>query len=149
MQPRGIEFLRPIWELITHWDYLGLCDNQIMVYYTKYVNHYKQPLQPNDQSICDAVEKQLTPGKFCTYEQFSKTLFPVGTVLINENPHAMVLDTISNGEFVFKNTKSSETQFKIKVDDTDSPDEFYFLHIEPKLEDDKTTDFCTRSCAVL
>ena len=54
----------------------------------------------------------------------------MGSVLFNGAPHAMVLDTIKNGEFVFKNTNSDNTQFRIAVDHPDSPDKFYFLQIE-------------------
>ena len=48
------------------------------------------------------------------------------------SPHAMVLDTIENNSFVFKNTYEDETQVKIKMDDKNAPSEFFFVHIDYK-----------------
>ena len=44
--------------------------------------------------------------------------------------HAMILDTISNRQFVFKNTYSDNKKFTIPVDHENSPDELFFVHIE-------------------
>ena len=63
MQPRGIEFLRPIWQLVTDVKYLCLSFDDINVYYTKYINNYKHPITDGEQSIDDAVQAGLTPGK--------------------------------------------------------------------------------------
>lgn len=46
----------------------------------------------------------------------------------------MVLDTIINDEFIFKNTDENEKQVKLNVADPSAPDEFYFVHIEKKLK---------------
>ena len=61
MQPSGIEFLRPIWELISQPRYLNI--SSINVYYTKYINNYKQPVPNGEPSVDDAVRLSLTPGK--------------------------------------------------------------------------------------
>ena len=74
MEPRGIDFLRPIWWLmqtksqnnLPNQEYIGLAPDQVRVYYAKYVNDFKpqlNPLQPGQMSIRDAVNNQLTPGK--------------------------------------------------------------------------------------
>ena len=74
MEPRGLDFLRPIWWMMQaqdqfgsqNDDYIGLAPDQVRVYYTKYVNDFKSqfnPLQPGQTSIRDAVNDQLTPGK--------------------------------------------------------------------------------------
>ena len=47
----------------------------------------------------------------------------------------MVLDTISDGEFVFKDTHGDNEQIKIAVDAEEAPDEFFFVHIRMKNED--------------
>ena len=76
MEPRGLDFLHPIWQLMQaqHWhgsrndEYIGLESNEVRVYYTKYTNDFKpqfNPLQPGQTSIRDAVDDQLTPGKPC------------------------------------------------------------------------------------
>ena len=45
----------------------------------------------------------------------------------------MVLDTINeNGELIFKNTHTNNKKHTIKASDPSAPDEFYFIHIEPK-----------------
>ena len=54
----------------------------------------------------------------------------MGSAKYNGVDHAMVLDTISNGEFVFKNTYENNKQVKIKVDSEEAPDEFFFVHIK-------------------
>ena len=64
MQPRGVEFLRPIWESITDGcSYLGLSFNDITVYYTKYVNNHKHAVAIGERSVDQAVQAGLTPGK--------------------------------------------------------------------------------------
>ena len=42
--------------------------------------------------------------------------------------HAMVLDTVIDGKFIFKNTYAENKQVQIPVDK--GPLEFYFVHIE-------------------
>ena len=44
----------------------------------------------------------------------------------------MVLDTIENNTFVFKNTYEEEKQVKIPMDHDNAPDEFFFVHINYK-----------------
>ena len=44
--------------------------------------------------------------------------------------HAMVLDTITDGKFIFKNTHSDNKKFEIEVNHNDAPDEFFFVHIK-------------------
>ena len=45
----------------------------------------------------------------------------------------MVLDTINeNDEFIFKNTHRKNKQYTLAANDPTAPDEFYFIHIEPK-----------------
>ena len=47
----------------------------------------------------------------------------------------MILDNIRDGQFIFKNTYSENKKFTIPVDHPNSPDEFFFVHVE--LTDDK------------
>ena len=54
----------------------------------------------------------------------------VGSVIFNGCPHAMVLDTMKNGKFIFKNTRSNNKKFEIEVNHNDAPDEFFFVHIQ-------------------
>ena len=44
----------------------------------------------------------------------------------------MVLDTIENNEFVFKNTYEKDKQVRIRMDHDDAPTEFFFVHINYK-----------------
>ena len=67
MQPRGIEFLRPIRELLTHQDYLNLFNSwwstsDIEVFYTKYINNYKHTDCLGEFLITDAIQAGLHPG---------------------------------------------------------------------------------------
>ena len=50
----------------------------------------------------------------------------------------MILDTISNRQFVFKNTYSDNKKFTIPVDDENAPDELFFVHME--LTDEKIAE---------
>ena len=52
--------------------------------------------------------------------------------------HALILDKIRNGEFIFKNTNSENKKFTIPIDDPYSPDEFFFVHME--LTDEKIAE---------
>ena len=63
MLPRGLEFLSPIRKLITLTPYMQLSFNDINVYYTKYVNNFKHPVVNGEESIEDAIQAGLTPGK--------------------------------------------------------------------------------------
>ena len=62
MLPRGVEFLRPVWELITDRYYLGLSFDDIKVYYTKYINNHKHAVANGEQPVDEAVQAGLTPG---------------------------------------------------------------------------------------
>ena len=72
MQSKGLDFLRPIWRLV-HADGLyynggsdkglNLTESDVSVTYTRYVNNYKKDAQPNDQTIDQAIEAKLSPGK--------------------------------------------------------------------------------------
>ena len=84
MEPRGLDFLRPIWWMMqTQWfdrsqnhEYIGLAPDQVRVHYVKYVNDFKQqltPLQPGQLSIRDAVNDQLTPGKLLSNNSMKLT----------------------------------------------------------------------------
>ena len=42
----------------------------------------------------------------------------------------MVLDSISDGYFVFKNSHFDKKQIRIKSSDPDAPEKMYFLHID-------------------
>ena len=42
----------------------------------------------------------------------------------------MILDTISDGKFVFKNTYAENNQLKMAVDSEEAPVEFFFVHIK-------------------
>ena len=42
----------------------------------------------------------------------------------------MILDTISGGKFVFKNTYEENKQLEMAVDAEEAPEEFFFLHIK-------------------
>ena len=46
----------------------------------------------------------------------------------------MVLDTMRDGKFIFKNTYSAEKKFEIDVDHQNAPDEFFFVHIQLDLD---------------
>ena len=59
-----------------------------------------------------------------------------------ENSHAMILDKISNRQFVFKNTYSENKKFTIQVDHENSPDELFFVHME--LTDEKIAEIQQR-----
>ena len=56
----------------------------------------------------------------------------VGSVKLGHGDfsHAMILDNIRDGQFVFKNTDSRQKKFTIPVDHQNAPDEFFFVHIE-------------------
>ena len=54
----------------------------------------------------------------------------------------MILDIISNRQFVFKNTYSDNKQFTISVDDENAPDELFFVHME--LTDEKIAEIRQR-----
>ena len=83
MEPRGLDFLRPISEMMqTETNgrpnnfYIGLAPDQVRVYYKKYINDYKPqltPLQPGQLSIRDAVNDQLTPGKLLSNNSMKLT----------------------------------------------------------------------------
>ena len=69
MEPRGLDFLMPIWQMMqtqNKWGdlndkYIGLTSDQVRVYYTKYVNDFKPRLNtlPGQTSIRDAAAKKL------------------------------------------------------------------------------------------
>ena len=42
----------------------------------------------------------------------------------------MILDTISDSKFLFKNTHAENKQVQIPVDADEAPEEFFFLHIK-------------------
>ena len=63
----------------------------------------------------------------------------MGSAKYNEVDHAMILDTISDGEFVFKNTYENDKQVKMKVDSEEAPDEFFFVHIKLESSSPKTS----------
>ena len=130
MQSRGLEFLYPIWKLITHRDYLNLSFNDVKVYYTKCHNDYKKSLGPNEVSITEAVQAGLTPGN-CFKLLYSLSIYLVANLVDGPfNSHAVILDTIKDNQLIFKNTDSDNKQIRMKVDAENSPDEFYFIHIE-------------------
>ena len=56
----------------------------------------------------------------------------VGAVNIDGFSHVMVLDSISDENFVFKNTHSNNRKVEIDVYDEAAPDAFYFIHISVK-----------------
>ena len=74
MEPRGLDFLRPIWwpmqtqklnvfgQSTQNDDYIGLAPDEVRVYYTTHVNDFKPKLKPGQSSIRDAVFNQLKPG---------------------------------------------------------------------------------------
>jgi len=158
MEPRGLDFLRPIWQLMQPRDsdgsrnekYIGLESNEVRVYYTKYTNNFKpqfNPLQPGQTSIRDAVNDQLTPGKHYFIILLNLTLIKVGSVYLNGSPHAMVLDTINdNDELVFKNTHGNNKKYKLPASDRRAPDEFYFIHIEPLNNQIRTSSSSSSHC---
>ena len=59
---------------------------------------------------------------------------------VGHGTHAMVLDTIKDGKFIFKNTYADNKQVEIPVEK--GPLEFYFVHIE--LTDDALEVLRTR-----
>ena len=97
-------------------------------------------------SVQVILHKNLLLFNFCYNKQF--VLFEVAAVdveTIQDGPvghgtHAMVLDTIKDGKFVFKNTYADNKQVEIPVDK--GPLEFYFVHME--LNDDALEELRTR-----
>ena len=82
MEPRGLDFLRPIFEMMQtfvygrqNYFYIGLESHQVRVHYKKYINDYKPQttLQPGQLSIRDAVNDQLTPGKLLSNNSMKLT----------------------------------------------------------------------------
>ena len=77
MQSRGLDFLKPIWEMIytghlirkSNFDPalngLNLSENDVEVTYRRYINTMNPPenMRQNDKSIEEAVEAGITPGK--------------------------------------------------------------------------------------
>ena len=75
MQPKGLNYLRPIWEMIYSEQFktgndvikgLNLSENDVSVTYTRYINNHKKTkkvAKPNDKTIDDAIKDGLTPGK--------------------------------------------------------------------------------------
>ena len=63
MQSRGLDFLKPIRELI--YEDLVLSENDIEVTYKRYINTKKPPQnpKPDDKTIEEAAKAGLTPGK--------------------------------------------------------------------------------------
>ena len=123
--------MRPIWKLVTESDYLDLSFNDINVHYTSYINNHKHSVTDGELIIEDAVQAGHTPGKNNFLIQFNSPLL-VGSVKSAhvEFSHAMILDNIRDGQFIFKNTYSENKKFTIPMDDPNSPDEFFFVHVE-------------------
>ena len=119
MQSNGLDFLQPIWKMIysdegLEYQYdsnkgLNLSESDVEVTYTRYINTMKPPQnpKPNDKAIEEAVEAKLTPGKKFHILKISRVNL-VGSATYNGGAHAMVLDTLKNNEFVFKNTYEEE-----------------------------------------
>lgn len=145
MEPPGVTFLRPLWSLITKDWGLGLKEGEVDINYTKYINNFKCALTSNEESVEQAVAKGLTPGSSLK----NRIKFFYGNLVASVNftgangqaePHAMVLDTIVNDEFVFKNTYrrldnyrgsgDSQYQVKVPVASHEAPEEFFFVHIK-------------------
>ena len=47
-----------------------------------------------------------------------------------EFSHAMILDKMRDGNFIFKNTNSEDKKLTIPVNHENSPDELFFVHME-------------------
>ena len=45
----------------------------------------------------------------------------------------MVLDTMQDGKFFFKNTHENKKRVEVAVDDKEAPDDFFFVHIKLEL----------------
>ena len=136
MEKRGIDFLYPIWHLIKErrLNGIGLADTDVKVFYTTYINDFKRQLRPNEHSIRTAIDEKLTPGTLSDLDSILKG-YLVGSVQFvapdgSRSPHAMVLDTMRDGKFIFKNTYSAERKFEIEVGHENAPDEFFFVHIQ-------------------
>ena len=56
MRPRGIEFLRPIFKLVTNWKYLSVSFSEIKGYYTKYVNNFKHAVANGERPVREAIQ---------------------------------------------------------------------------------------------
>ena len=84
MESRGVTFLRPVQRFITenimqeyngnmsascHDSYgLDLNENDVEVYYKKYMNNFKRALTPDEESVEQAFNDRLTPGMNQIYE---------------------------------------------------------------------------------
>ena len=68
MEKRGVNFLYPIWHLIERrTNGIGLDTDDVRVFYTTYINDFKQQLQQNETSIKEAANARLTPGFFLLF----------------------------------------------------------------------------------
>ena len=150
MQSKGLDFLRPIWMLIYSDEDCGttkglnLSENDVSVSYVRYVNNHKNTTKdekPNDQIIDDAIEAGLTPGKkFQIFVELK--VYLVGSALVKKGQHAMILDSITDGKFVFKNTYAENKRVKMDIDAEEAPEEFFFLHINLTVFSLKTRFSC-------
>ena len=67
------------------------------------------------------------------------------------SPHAVVLDSIENGEFIFKNTyrhDDNHYQVKVPVAAPEAPDDFYFVHIKLKQEKIRKSNNGSDACPI-
>ena len=85
MQPKGLDFLTPIWEMIysnkeidrnssDKTQGLNLPESDVSVTYTRYINSYKKTAtnaQPNDTPIDVAIKDGFAPGE--EFKNSSKT----------------------------------------------------------------------------
>ena len=73
LEPAGVTFLRPVWDLITGY-YLLLNEDDIAINYKKYINNFKRALAQNEVSIEQAVNDGLTPGSNSKIKLISKII---------------------------------------------------------------------------
>ena len=153
MEQEGLFFLRPVYELLFTRNIfnLNLPRSSVSVCYKTYHNTYKGiQIGPNDLSLEDAVNQELTPGKVKIMIRFDS--FQVAAIDINGGSHALVLDTVEkitqynqcggyevgDHKLIFKNTYDDEEngkpkKYTINAKSSKAPNFFYFVHINVEL----------------
>ena len=86
------------------------------LWYTEYANTFKF-----ETNQLESIQKALDNRLPC-----------VGSILIEGQPHAVLLDSISDTKFKFKNSFTDQSSLEVDVDAYEAPETFFFVHIEYK-----------------
>ena len=151
MEQEGLFFLQPVYNMLFDNYYLNLPRSSVRVCYKAYHNTCKGiRVGPNDLSLEDVINQELTSGKTENMKRFKIIL--VCAININGGLHALVLDTVENitqfnqsegyeigdVKLIFKNTHDDEKngkpkKYTINAKSARAPDIFYFVHIDVDL----------------